>query len=168
MSRSLIPWRRRAPAPARVEDNPFEVLHREMTSLFDGFFREFEQAFRGWPGLARGGGPALAPAVDVSETDDEVHIAVDLPGLTEKDVEVSIDDDVLVVRGEKKQEREEKKRNYHLLERSYGRFERQVELPGGLDLDRAGAKFKNGVLTVTLPKRPNAQSRRRTIEVREE
>lgn len=168
MNRSLIPWRRgKSLAPAREEENPFEVLHREMTTLFDSFFRDLEPAFRGWPSL-RGTGAPMVPAADVAETDDEVCVTADLPGLTDKDVEVFIDNGALVIRGEKKQDREEKKRNYHLIERSYGRFEREVALPSGLDLDHVAARFKNGVLTVTLPKTPAAKSQRRTIEVKEE
>lgn len=168
MSRSLIPWRRgRGAAPARAEESPFDALHREMTSLFDSFFRDVEQTFRGWPAW-RGAPAFVSPSVEVSETDDEVRVTAELPGLTEKDVEVSVDNDVLILRGEKKQEREEKKRSYHLVERAYGRFEREIPLPAGLDLDKVEAKFKNGVLTVVLPKTPEAKSQRRVVPVKEE
>ena len=106
-----------------------------------------------------------APSVDVSETDDEVQVTADLPGLTEKDVEVTLEDGALTIRGEKKEEREEKKRNYHLVERSYGRFERAVALPHGIDPGKVKARFRNGVLHVTLPKTPENRSRSRAIEI---
>lgn len=168
MTRSLIPWRwGRRQVPAREEETPFETLHREMMSLFDTFFRDFEQGLRAWSG-GRSLAPVMVPSVDVTETDEEVKVTADLPGLTDKDVEVTLDNDVLVIRGEKKQEREEKKRSYHLMERSYGRFERHIPLPEGLDLDRAEARFKNGVLTVTVPKLPEAKSKRRQIPVKED
>jgi len=104
-------------------------------------------------------------SVDVSETDDEIQVAADLPGLTDKDVEVTVDHDVLTIRGEKKDEREESRRNYRLVERSYGRFERAIPLPPGVDRDKVKAKLHNGVLQVTLPKLPEAKSQSRTIEI---
>ena len=167
MNKNLIPWRRnRGEIQARREDNPFEALHREMNDLFADFFREFESPFRGLaPALPQGFASATGPSVDVSETDDEVQVTADLPGLTEKDVEVSLDNDALTIRGEKKQEHEEKKRNYHLVERSYGRFERSIPLPAGVDLNRVKARFKNGVLHVTAPKTPEAKAHSRAIEV---
>lgn len=168
MSRSLIPWRRsRSGTPARAEESPFDALHREMTSLFDSFFRDVEQTFRSWPAW-RSAPSFVTPSVEVSETDEELRISAELPGLTEKDVEVSVDNDILLIRGEKKQEREEKKRSYHLVERAYGRFEREIPLPAGLDLEKVEAKFKNGVLTVVLPKTLEARSQRRVVPVKEE
>jgi HSP20 family protein len=167
MSKSLIPWRRdRGEIQTRREDNSFEVLHREMNDLFANFFREYNSPFSGLAPAA-GRGPVVmgAPSVDVSETDDEVQVTADLPGLTEKDVEVTLDDGALTIRGEKKEEREEKKRNYHLVERSYGRFERSVAVPHGIDPGKVKARFKNGVLNVTLPKTPESRSRSRMIEI---
>ncbi len=167
MSKSLIPWRRdRGEIQTRREENPFELLHREMNDLFASFFRDFESPFRGLaPATGRGPAAMSAPSVDVSETDDEVQVTADLPGLTEKDVEVTLDDGALTIRGEKKEEREEKKRNYHLVERAYGRFERSVALPHGIDPGKVKARFKNGVLHVTLPKTPESRSRSRAIEI---
>ena len=163
--KNLIPWKRKEPADlSRETANPFERLHREMNDLFDGFLREF-------------GGPALpslwrerteervAPRVEVSETDDAVQVTAELPGLDEKDVEVSLDDNVLTVKGEKKQEREEKKKNFHLSERSYGQFQRLIPLPAGVEADKVKAQFKKGVLTITLPKSRQAAAEGRRIPV---
>lgn len=168
MKRSLIPWHRKetvAPS-ARDDRNPFELLHREMNDLFGSFMREFDDPFR--PGLAepgRGWMAPVSPTVDVSETEDEVQVAAELPGLEEKDIEVGLDGDVLTISGEKKAEREEKKRNYHLVERSYGRFQRAIPLPPGVDTNKAAARFKNGVLTVTVPRTPEAGKQRKTIAI---
>jgi HSP20 family protein len=170
MKRSLIPWKRKdGQALARREDNPILALHRQVDSLFDDFFRDFERAFRlpargeGW-----GDGSVVAPSVDLAETDNEYVVTAEVPGLQEKDVEVILDNDVLTLRGEKRAEREEKKKNYHLTERSYGQFQRVIPLPHGVDREKAAASFKSGVLTITLPKTPEAKSNQRVIPVRGE
>ncbi len=168
MSGRLIPWKRpRGEALARRETvQPFAELHRRMDDLFDAFLRDFDDPFRGpaaMPGFRDEA--MLAPSVDVSETDGEVQVTADLPGLTEEDVEVTLDDNVLTIRGEKRQDREEKKRNWHVVERSYGRFQRSIPMPTGLEQDKVKANFKNGVLTVTLPKAPDAGSKKRTITI---
>ena len=107
-------------------------LHQRMNDLFDSFFEGW-----GLPGLAPAGKPwALSPRVDVSETDDEVRVAAELPGMDEKDIEVTVENGLLTLRGQQKQEHEEKKRNYHLVERSYGEFHRTIALPGGVDETR--------------------------------
>jgi HSP20 family protein len=167
MNKNLIPWRRSRELPVRrVEENPFLALHQRMNELFDGFFSDFEEGFteRRAGSLARRSGLAV-PTVDVSETDDEVLVTADLPGLTEKDVEVTLDRDVVTIRGSRKEEREEKKKNYHLMERSYGEFHRVIPLPEGIDKDKAKATFKNGVLKLALPKLPEAKAERRHIDV---
>lgn len=168
MKKGLIPWRRNREVPVRREEgNPFLALHQSMNDLFDNFFTEFEEGVRGplTGRLARQGG-LLAPTVDVSETDDEVTVTADLPGLTEKEVEVTLDRDLVTIRGSRKEEREEKKKNYHLMERSYGEFHRVIPLPEGIDKDKAKATFKNGVLKLALPKLPEAKTERRQIDVK--
>lgn len=168
MNRSLIPWRRKAAdvAAAREADNPFALLHREMNDVFDHFLRDFEGPFRPaiWSG-SRGLSAVNAPSVDISETEDEVQVAAELPGMTEKDVEVSLDDDLLTIKGEKKAEHEEKKRNYHLVERSFGQFQRSIPLPSGVDRSKVKARFRNGVLTVSLPKTTESKKQKKTIEI---
>jgi HSP20 family protein len=108
------------------------------------------------------------PRVDVSESENEYEVTAELPGIDEKDVELTLADNVLTIRGEKKVEREEKDKdkNYYMSERSFGSFRRAVPLPAEVDEDRVEANFKNGVLTVHLPKSPQAQARTRRIEVK--
>lgn len=106
------------------------------------------------------------PAVDVSEDEKAYTIAAELPGLEEKDVEVTATSDTLVLKGEKKQEKEEKNKDYYLSERSYGAFQRSFALPDGVDQSKITASFAKGVLTVTLPKTAEAREQRRKIEVK--
>jgi HSP20 family protein len=143
----------------------------EMDHLFDRFAGGF-----GLPALgetfaiepAWQGGPFTpnAPPVDITEDEKAYRIAADLPGLNAKDVEVSISGDALVLKGEKTQEHEEKDKNYHLSERSFGEFERSFALPDGIDRDRITAEFSKGVLTLVLPKTPEQQKHCKKIEVR--
>jgi HSP20 family protein len=134
-------------------------LHSEVDRLFDDFARGF-----GWPGLGRSfcedrpsvresAMPSLSTRVNVMETDSAYEIEAELPGLDQKDIELKVSDGVLMLSGERKAEQEQKKKDYHLVERSYGSFRRSFTLPDNIVEDKIGAKFANGVLTVTLPKR---------------
>lgn len=145
---ALVPWR------------PFDelsTLRREMDRVFERVFGEF-------PSLER---PTLAwtPRLDVTETRDSVLIKAELPGLEAKDVDVALSGDTLTIKGEKKQEREEKDEYHHLVERAYGSFARMVRLPAPVAADKVKATFKNGVLTVTLPKTEEARQRAIPITV---
>jgi len=100
----------------------------------------------------------------VTETDKEIEITAELPGLEEKDVQINVADNVLTIRGEKKAEKEEKDKNYRLIERSYGSFERSLELPAGVNADAIKASIAKGVLKVTVPKPAPAQSKK--VEVK--
>jgi HSP20 family protein len=167
MTRKLVPWKRSQGSELpvrREENNPFLSLHRSMNELFDHFFRDFGGAFE-QPAWSRASTALVSPSVDIAETDSEIAITADLPGLEEKDIEVSLDNDVLTIRGSRKEEREEKRKNYHLMERSYGSFQRTLHVPAGVDKDKVKASFKNGVLNVTLPKLPEAKAARRKIEI---
>lgn len=141
--------------------DPFLSLHREMNRLFD-------DALRGPAGIPGQGGSAqtqaLTPHVDVSETEREVRIVAELPGVTDKDVEVTLNDDVLTIRGEKKFERNEEKENYHVVERSFGSFQRSLRLPFVIEADQIKASFDHGVLTITVPK-GREQERTRRIQI---
>ena len=143
--------------------DPFLSLHREMNRLFDDALRG---SFGGsGQGLAGGAMPTVMPSMDVSETDKEVRIVAELPGVAAGDVDVTLNDDVLTVRGEKRSERKEDgKENYHVVERSFGSFQRSVRLPFAVDPDSIKADFEHGVLTVTLPK-GKEQERTRRIPV---
>jgi HSP20 family protein len=104
------------------------------------------------------------PSVDVTETDKEIEITAELPGLEEKDVQINLSDNLLTIRGEKKAEKEQKDKNYRIVERSYGSFERTLELPEGINAEAIKANISKGVLKVTLPKPVPAQSKK--IEVK--
>jgi HSP20 family protein len=139
--------------------NPFMSLQREVDRLFEDFTR----GFPAMPALG-GNGSGLMPSIDVTETDKEIEITAELPGLEEKDVQINVADNLLTIRGEKKVEKEEKDKNYRLVERSYGSFERTLELPSGVDADAIKASIAKGVLKVTVLKPAPAQSKK--IEVK--
>jgi HSP20 family protein len=167
--KDLIPWNRensRVPAAYR-ESDPFMTLQREVNRLFDDVWRGLDMpSFGRLPSLSantRAGWSAGWPSVEVSETDKEIRVTAELPGLEDKDVEVLLDDDVLTVRGEKKSETEDKERQFS--ERFYGRFERRIALGGDVEEDKVQASFKNGVLTVILPKAEQAQSTAKRIAI---
>jgi HSP20 family protein len=144
---ALIPWR-----PWRDLD----VLRREMDSLWDRFTgeRPVEWLKGEW-----------VPSLDVSETKDKVVVKAEVPGIDPKAIDISLSSDILTLKGEKKKEREEKDENYHLIERSYGSFSRSVRLPAEVQEDKVKASYKDGVLTITLPKTEKAKERAIKIEV---
>ena len=159
---SIIPRKKedRSPAQRRENGDPFTQLQRRMNGLFDDFL--------GRPSTDLWNGAEFLPQVEVTETGKEVRVTAELPGLEEKDVELTVLDNMLSIKGEKKEEKEEEEHNYYHSERSYGYFHRTIPLPQGIDADNAKAKFKKGVLTVTIPKKPEAQSHRRKIELIED
>ena len=152
--RDLIPWGRgREVSARRGEDlNPFLALHREMNRLFDDVFRGFDMAPFGSNRMLEGG--MGWPNIEVSDTDREVKVTAEPPGLEDKDVQVELANGVLSIKGEKKTETEDKDRLFS--ERYYGRFERRIPVEDA-DEDKVSASFRNGVLTVTLPKTAQAQ-----------
>ena len=155
--RDLIPFNNgsRDVGLHRSEPNPFLALHREMNRLFDDAFRAFDIA----PFSSQAIG---CPTVEVNETDKDVKVVAEVPGLEEKDVNVELRDGLLTISGEKKSEAEDKERRFS--ERYYGRFERSISV-GDVDQDKVAATFKNGVLTVTLPKSPTAQQKVKRIAI---
>ena len=160
--RDLIPWRsrNRTLLPRRWE-SPFEEFHRAFDRLFEDFFGD-----RDWWPLGPVAERAFTPRVDVREKDKEVVVTAELPGLEEKDVEVELTDEGLTIRGEKKQEQEERGEGYYRAERTYGAFQRFIDLPCEVDGEKAEAEFRNGVLTVTLPKLPEEQGNRKKIQIK--
>jgi len=156
----------RAAVPAAWR--PFESLRREVDRLFEDFDRGFwrfpsRSLFDIEPFWRRG---VAAPAVDIVEREKDYQVAAELPGMEEKDIEVKVTDDVMTIKGEKKAEKEEKKKDYYLSERHYGAFQRSFSLPDGVDADKIEASFKKGVLTVTLPKKPEAIKPERKVEIK--
>jgi HSP20 family protein len=137
--RALTPW------------TGMSSLRREMDRVFDRFF-DFEP---GWGGLEAAG--EWAPKVDLSETKDAFVVRAEIPGVEQKDIQVSLQDQMLTIKGEKAKEKEEKDEHYHRTERSYGAFARAMRLPAAVDASKVTASFKDGVLIVTLPKTPAAK-----------
>lgn len=162
----------RVPAPAGYV-HPIQQLRDEMDQLFDGFFG---RGLTRWPGglfdwepfrEMRARIPAVGmPRVDIHETDKQYTIEAELAGMNDKDVELAVKDDVLTLKGEKKEEKKEEKKDYLRTERSYGSFERSFALPDGVDRDKIDASFKNGVLTITLPKTEKAQKEAKNIPIK--
>jgi len=151
---------------------PFTSLRREIDRLFDDFAGGILRSplRRGlfdvepfWHSEISWG---KVPAVDVTDTDKGFEITAELPGLSEKDVEVGFADGTLTIKGEKKEEKEERKKDYFVSERRYGSFQRAFSVPDGVDADKIEATFKNGVLTVTLPKTPEAQKQEKRIAIK--
>ncbi len=142
---------------ARVSNRPWRS---PFDHLFDAFFGEDSRL----PVLA--GNAAFTPRIDVKEDDVSYEISAELPGLEEKDIELSVSDGSLVLRGEKSDAREAKEGKYYREERIYGRFERAFHLPDGVEADKIEAKFKNGVLAITLPKKEEAKEVVRQVEVK--
>ena len=134
MATSMMPWM------------GIPGLKREMDRLFDRF-AEFK--WDEWPTLGQ-----WAPSVDLKETKDDLVVKAEVPGMEPKDIQISLQENLLTIKGEKKQEKEEKDEHHHRVERSYGAFARSVRLPVGVDGSKVSATFKNGLLTVTLPKTP--------------
>jgi HSP20 family protein len=160
--RDLIPWSRRREVTVRAgeEVNPFVTLHHEMNRLFDDVFRHFDLAPFGANQLFH---RAMGwPHIEIRETDKEVRIMAELPGLDENDVDVELANGVLAIKGEKKTETKDEDRLFS--ERYYGRFERRIPVED-VDEDKVSAAFKNGVLTVTMPKTAQAQSKVKHIAI---
>jgi HSP20 family protein len=158
------------PQPMREWD-PFTSLQREMDQLFNSFRGGFWRSPLGHtvsdiePYFRRATGQGLAPAVDISETDKQFELTAELPGLQPEHVEVKLSNGVLTIKGEKKEEREEKKEGYYLSERRFGSFQRSFSVPDGVDADKVSADFKNGVLTVIMPKSPEVREKERKIAI---
>ena len=150
---------------------PFESLREEIDRLFDdfgrGFWRPFGRSLLSAEPLFRSELTlATMPAVDVVESEKAYELTAELPGMDEKNIEVKVVNGNLTIKGEKQEEKEEKKKDYYLHERNFGSFERSFGIPEGVDADKIEASFKKGVLTVTLPKKAEAQKPAKKIEVK--
>jgi len=156
MKNKLVPWKKDRMVPLGFSEDPFNLLQLEMNELFDTYYRGTGNFGRRVVGSA---------GWELSETDDEVRVKAELPGMDGEDIEVFIDENNLVIRGERKEQKEEKKRNFHVSEMSYGRFSRSIPLPAEVDADQAKTKFKRGVLTLKLPKTDRAREDRKRIPV---
>jgi len=137
------------------------MLHRDIDRLFD------EMWSGRWPSLAvEPMGGDIMPQLDMTEDDQAFHLNVELPGMDEKDFEVTLRNHTLTIKGEKKEEKETKDRDVHRRERAYGYFRRSIELPADVDADKITATYRKGVLTIDLPKTKQAQDQAKRIEVK--
>lgn len=155
--RHLMPWKSERDIEARRED-PFTSLQREINSIFDEHLRGF------FPSTESRNG--FFPRLDISENDREILVNVELPGMDEKNVDVTIAKGELTISGEKKLENEEKNENYHRIERSRGSFRRTVGLPSNVEENRAEAVFKNGVLRISLPKTASSAEAAKKVSIK--
>lgn len=148
MAFELTPWR------------PF----RELSTLRDEMDKMWNRFFSGLPSMEFRG--EWAPSLDISETKDNLVVKAEVPGMDPKDINISLANGLLTIKGEKRQEKEEKDENYHVMERSYGSFSRSIQLPREVKSDRIEASYKNGVLRITLPK--SEEARRKEIKIKVE
>lgn len=155
---SLIRWN-----PVHELDrwpSDFVGIQRDINRLFDNFFRT------GLPVEETMATSYFAPAVDIAEQENEYVVKVELPGVAKEDVKISVESNTLTIKGEKKQEKEEKNKNFHRVERSYGSFQRSFTLPSTVKNDKIDALFNNGILTITMPKSEEAKPKQIEVKVR--
>lgn len=150
--------------PVSRGSNPIVTFQDEMNKLFSDFFGDISMPsfFRG-----RDAAFAVSPAMDVVENDKEFKVTAELPGMDAKDVQINASEGYVTIKGEKKEEKKEEHEGYFRQERSYGSFQRVITLPDTANFDKAEASFKNGVLTLSVPKNVGAQSKERKIEVKQ-
>jgi HSP20 family protein len=168
----------KTPAPTHGLLEPLTDLRQEIDRVFDDFFQgwprtwprfpslfeDFDRPFKDWQ--ASFGMGELSPNVDLSESEDAYTVTAELPGLDEKDIELTLADGMLTLKGEKKVETDEKKKDYHFSERKYGSFRRTFRMPSGVDDSQVEADFTKGLLTITLPKTKESKEKTRKIEVK--
>lgn len=161
--KNLIPSFGRKDVPVRRdEEHPFAGLQREMNRLFEGFLQ-------GWgpdPFPDRFG--AFSPRIDVTEDDKTLKVIAELPGIAPRDIDISLSRDSLTIRGEKKDERENRKENYFYSERSFGSFARTIRIPREIEVNKVQADFKKGILTITMPKAGDSVQDAKKITVKAE
>jgi HSP20 family protein len=175
MAESKVPVKTEGKAAGRSVSagglHPFESLHREVDRLFEdfergGWLRPFGRFGLDLPFWRTEMQLPTTPAVDVAEKDNEYEITAELPGMDESNIEVKLSNGTLTIKGEKSESKEEKKKDYHLSERRYGSFQRSFSVPEGVDTDKIEASFKNGVLSLKLPKTPAAQKAEKKIAIK--
>jgi len=168
--REIVPWKWGGLRHLESEDRPFAAMRRQMESIhqeMDRLFEEMAGERANQPLLPQlWGRESIIPEIDETEDDKAFHVSIELPGMDEKDVDITLSGRLLTIRGEKKQEEEQKEKDYYRKERSYGLFRRTVELPGDVDESKIDASFKKGVLTIELPKTEEAQQKVKHISVK--
>jgi HSP20 family protein len=161
--KDIVPFKKRGVPMRRGDGHPLGRLHEEMDALFEDFFKGFSvDTFEG-PQARK-----FSPNIDVAETDKEIRVSAELPGMDDKDIEVNMNKDSLTIKGEKKEEKEDKGKDYYYVERSYGSFSRTIPLPVEIESEKAEAHFKKGVLTISVPKSPKAIESKKKIKIKAE
>jgi HSP20 family protein len=162
---NLIPWRwHRQSVPARREDGEwsgFNSVQQEMNRVFEDFFTGFQ-----WPMPVGEGKNVFDPRLDVTETEKELSITVELPGMDEKDIDLSLSNNALTIKGEKKEEKENRTHGHYRIERTYGSFQRTIPVPCEIESDKVEATFKKGVLSITLPKNQQEKCAGKKINIK--
>jgi HSP20 family protein len=162
----MTPWkwgRRGVPESRELEGHPVEVFQREMNRLFDDFFKGF--GLRPFAEEMETLG-AFSPQVNMTENDKFIQVSAELPGLDDKDIEISLSKDSLTIKGEKKEETEHKDKEAYYMERSFGSFTRVLPIPKDVDTEKAEASFKKGVLTITMPKLEKGKQAHKKIRIK--
>ncbi len=165
MANAPVAVKQTAPPAANAPDM-WHSFRTEMDRLFDRFAAGWSMRPFGHMFETGNGNGALTPVVDITENDTAYEMTAELPGMTEKEIELLLSGDMLTLRGEKRYEKEQDDENVHLSERSYGTFLRSFAVPDGVDRDKVTASFGNGVLTITLPKTARAMEQQKKIEVK--
>jgi HSP20 family protein len=165
----ILPWKRTGLRRWQRDERPLDLFrrdvdsfHRDMDRLFEDFWGESD-SFSLMPEFF--GRREVIPQLDVAEDDKAFHVKVELPGMDEKDVDVTLTDRLLTIKGEKKEEKEEKDKDFHRRERGYGYFRRSIEIPAAVDADAITASFRKGVMTIELPKTKEAREKVKHIAV---
>jgi HSP20 family protein len=164
-TKRLVPWRQREiKEPVRhEEEHPLKLWQRDLDAMFDDFYRGFGLApFRSFDE----GSAVFSPRINVVDAETELRISVELPGMDAEDVDVSLAQDVLTIRGDKRVASEDRGKDYYHVERSYGSFTRSVPLPCEVDPGEADATFAKGVLTITMPKTRPAECRKIAVKAK--
>jgi len=160
--KDLLPFGKKTVPTKQDDNNPYTLLRKDIDSLFDNFSRSFENIpFGGQHG-------SFMPKADVRENEKEIIVSVELPGMDEKDIDISLTKDALTIKGEKKETTEEKGENFYRLERSYGSFNRTIPFPVEVETRKTVAHFKKGVVTIVLPKSAKTVAETKKIPVRSE
>lgn len=161
--RELIPFTKKSVPVKRERENPFTLLRHDMDMLVNDFFRGVEME----PFFGRYDMP-FSPSVDITESEREIRVSAELPGMNEKDIDITLNHDSLTIKGEKKEEKEDKGKDYYRMERSYGTFCRTIPLPVEIETDKVSADYRKGILTITIPKSSKVLEEKKKIPVKVE
>jgi HSP20 family protein len=161
-NKNITPWRRKRQELDRPSRDPFMALQSEMNRLFDDFM---DRPFGLMPRMA-GFDDEFWPNIDVYETDKEIKLTAELPGMDEKDIDISINNNILTISGKKESDKVDEQSSYYRRERSYGEFQRSIQLPGEVDIDKIDATYDKGILTLTVPKPAESVTTAKKIAVK--